>query len=600
MAFQNKMTLDLALIGNGTIGALVDETAGIVWACFPRFDGDPMFCSLLRESPREDYAGENRVTLANMVRSEQEYLVNTPVVVTRLFDADGGSIEITDFAPRFQQFGRIFCPMMLVRRITRLTGTPRVSVCLKPARDYGAAPTAVTRGSNHIRYLGSDTILRLTTDASITAILEGNTFALDGTLTLVLGPDESMQSSVAELGRHFQSETVDYWRTWVRSLAIPFEWQAAVIRAAITLKLNVFEDTGAIIAAMTTSIPEAPNTPRTWDYRYCWLRDAYFVVNALNRLGATRTMERYLHYILDIVSATGDGRIRPLYGISGKPAPVETSLPSLSGYRGMGPVRIGNEAQEQTQHDVYGAVVLAAPHAFFDERLIERGTLALFRTLETLGMRAARMFDVPDAGIWELRGTERVHTFSSVMCWAACDRLARIAAHLELNEESRHWASEADRLHAVISERSWNATRGCFVAAMDGDTLDASLLRLHEVGFLEADDPRFIGTVNAIEQELRHGDFIYRYSEPDDFGVPENAFLACTFWYINALAALGRRDEARALFENILASRGRHGLLAEDIDTRTREQWGNFVQTYSMVGIIDSAARLSISWDQAY
>ncbi|MEO8333792.1 MAG: glycoside hydrolase family 15 protein [bacterium] len=600
MASQSKMTLDLALIGNGTIGALIDETAGIVWACFPRFDGDPMFCSLLREAPREDNAGEFRVTLANMVRVEQEYLVNTPVLITRLYDADGGAIEITDFAPRLQQFGRIFCPMMLVRRITRLAGSPRINVCLRPAREYGAAPTGLTRGSNHIRYLGSDTILRLTTDASITAILEGNTFSLDNTVTLILGPDETISRSVAELGRQFQSETVNYWRTWVRSLAIPFEWQAAVIRAAITLKLNVFEDTGAIIAAMTTSIPEAPNTPRTWDYRYCWLRDAYFVINALNRLGATRSMERYLHYVLDIVASTGDGRIKPLYGISGRPAPKETSMPSLSGYRGMGPVRIGNEAQEQIQHDVYGAVVLAAPHAFFDERLIERGDLPLFRTLETLGVRAVRTFDQPDAGIWELRGTERVHTFSSVMCWAACDRLARIAAHLQLDEEARHWAGEADRLHAVISERSWNAARGCFVAAMDGDTLDASLLRLHEVGFLAADDPRFIGTVNAIEQELRHGDFIYRYSEPDDFGVPENAFLACTFWYINALAALGRRDEARALFENILASRGRHGLLAEDIDTRTREQWGNFVQTYSMVGIIDSAARLSISWDQAY
>ena len=402
------------------------------------------------------------------------------------------------------------------------------------------------------------------------------------------------------MGRHFQNETSEYWRTWVRSLAIPFEWQAAVIRAAITLKLNVYEDTGAIIAAMTTSVPEAPNTPRTWDYRYCWLRDAYFVVNALNRLGATRIMERYLHYILDIVASTGEGRIKPLYGISGRPAPKEASVPTLSGYRGMGPVRVGNKAQEQIQHDVYGAVVLAAPHAFFDERLVERGDLALFRILETLGARAAKVFDVPDAGIWELRNTERVHTFSSVMCWAACDRLARIAAHLKLRGESDHWASEAERLHAVICDRSWSASRGSFVAAMDGDTLDASLLRLNEVGFLAADDPRFAGTVRAIERELRHGDFIYRYSEADDFGVPSNAFLACTFWYINALAALGRRDEARALFENILASRGKHGLLAEDIDTRTREQWGNFVQTYSMVGIIDSAARLSISWDQAY
>lgn len=601
MAQANGMTsLDLAPIGNGTLGALVNAMGDVVWACFPRFDGDPMFCALLREDDGEDQAGVFRISLANFARSEQEYLVNTPVLITRLYDSDGGAIEITDFAPRFQQFGRMFCPMMVVRRIKRIAGTPRISVCLRPASDYGAERAEITRGSNHIRFIGTETVLLLTTDASVVAILEGNTFSLDGAITLLLGPDETTQSSADDVGRRFLEETIAHWRTWVRSLAIPFEWQAAVIRAAITLKLNVFEDTGAIIAAMTTSVPEAPDTPRTWDYRYCWLRDAYFVVNALNRLGATRSMERYLRYILDIVASTGDGRIKPLYGISGRPAPKEKTVPSLPGYRGMGPVRIGNEAQEQVQHDVYGAVVLAAPHAFFDERLVERGDVALFRTLETLGARAARLFDVPDAGIWELRGTERVHTFSSVMCWAACDRLGRIAAHLGLTGESQHWSSEAARLHAVICARSWNPARGSFVATMDGDTLDASLLRLHEVGFLAADDPRFASTVNVIERELRHGDFVYRYAEPDDFGVPTNAFLACTFWFINALAALGRRDEARALFENILACRGRHGLLAEDIDPRSKEQWGNFVQTYSMVGIIDSAARLSVSWDQAY
>jgi GH15 family glucan-1,4-alpha-glucosidase len=601
MAREGGMSsLDLALIGNGSIGALINPTGDVVWACFPRFDGDPMFCSLLRDAAESGSPGEYRVVLEGLVRHEQEYLLNTAILITRLYDANGGVVEITDFCPRFEQFGRMFCPMMHVRRIERIAGKPRVSVQLHPASEYGAHAATTTSGSNHIRFVGAFAVLRLTTDLSITAVLEGNTFTLDGAVTLLLGPDETTPSSVAELGRHLQSETVDHWRTWVRSLAIPFEWQAAVIRAAITLKLNVYEDTGAIIAAMTTSIPEAPHTPRTWDYRYCWLRDAYFVVNALNRLGATRSMERYLHYILDIVASTGDGRIKPLYGLSGRPAPKETTVPSLSGYRGMGPVRIGNEAQEQVQHDVYGAVVLAAPHAFFDERLVQRGDVELFRVLETLGERAAALFDVPDAGIWELRNTERVHTFSSVMCWAACDRLAKIATHLELATEAERWAGEAERLHAAICERSWNATRGSFMATMDGDTLDASLLRLHEVGFLRADDPRFVGTVRAIESELRHGDFIFRYSEADDFGVPSNAFLACTFWYVNALAAIGRREEARALFENILASRGTHGLLAEDIDVRSREQWGNFVQTYSMVGIIDSATRLSIAWDQAY
>jgi GH15 family glucan-1,4-alpha-glucosidase len=593
-------SLDLALIGNGTIGALINPQGDIVWACFPRFDGDPAFCALLQERTPERDFGSFSVELLEGVRQEQEYLVNTPILVTRLYDRHGACVEMTDFAPRFRQYGRMFCPMTLVRQIRRVAGNPRVRVRLRPAHHYGRHPAGTTGGSNHIRYVGTDIVLRLTTDASITAIGEENAFFLEDAITLLLGPDETLQGSVAEVGRRFLEETAAYWREWVRSLGIPFEWQDAVIRAAITLKLNALEDTGAIVAAMTTSIPEAPGSGRNWDYRYCWLRDAYFVVNALNRLGATRTMERYLGYIVNIVAGTEDGRLQPVYGITGRAVPDERAIDSLSGYRGMGPVRIGNQAHRQVQHDVYGSAILAATHVFFDRRLVQRGDEVLFRRLEVLGERAASLFDQPDAGIWELRGAARVHTFSSVMCWAGCDRLARIAVHLGLADRAAYWGSQAARIHEVVCERSWNPKRESFVGTMGGDTLDASLLRMHEVGFLAADDPRFAGTVRAIERELRHGDFVFRYVEEDDFGKPENAFLVCTFWHINALAALGRRDEARALFENLLACRNQHGLLAEHIDPRTREQWGNFVQTYSMVGIIGSAVRLAIRWDQAF
>lgn len=594
------MSLDLALVGNGTIAALINPAGEIKWGCFPRFDGDPVFCSLLHDGKDGGQFGMFAIDVVDAVRTEQEYLVNTPILVTRSFDAEGGAIEITDFAPRFRQYGRMFCPVMLVRHVKRIAGNPRVRIRLRPSREYGCERPRTTTGSNHIRYYGGDIVLRLTTDASTTAILEENPFYLEDEITLLLGPDETVNGSVSEVGRHFAEETASHWREWVRMLAIPFEWQDAVIRAAITLQLNVFEDTGAIIAAVTTSVPEAPDSGRNWDYRFCWIRDAYFVVNALNRLGATRTMERYLAFILNIVADAEDGTLKPLYGINGRSVPAEHAAKCLSGYRGMGPVRIGNQAYLQVQHDVYGAAILAAPHVFFDRRLVRRGDDTLFPKLEALGEQAAKLFDKPDAGIWELRGKLRVHTFSSVMCWAGCDRLARIANHLALPERAKYWRAHADRMHAVICERSWNQQLNAFAGTMDGDTLDASLLRLHEVGFLPADDPRFASTVTAIEKQLKHGDFIYRYAERDDFGTPENAFLVCTFWYINALGALGRRDEARALFEKVLAHRNPHGLLSEDIDPKTGELWGNFVQTYSMVGVIDSAIRLSVEWDQVY
>jgi GH15 family glucan-1,4-alpha-glucosidase len=589
--------LDLALIGNCTIGALVDARANITWSCFPRFDGEPVFCSLLREN--EDY-GFFAVELADCERTEQHYLENTAILATQLYDRHGGAIEITDFAPRFGQFGRRFRPMMLVRQVKRLAGSPRITLRLRPACEDGARRPDVTWGSNHVRYVAPTMTLRLTTDASVTALLQETTFFLEDTITLLLGPDETIHEAAGEVGRRFLEETTRYWHEWVRALAIPFEWQEAVIRAAITLKLNSYDDTGAIVAAMTTSIPEAAGSGRNWDYRYCWLRDAYFVVNAQNRLGVTRTMERYLSFIVNVAANSGGNPLQPVYGIDGRAGLEERVAPALAGYRGMGPVRIGNQAYRQVQHDVYGSTILAATHIFFDQRLTRRGDEALFRRLELLGEQAVRCYDQPDAGPWELRSSAHVHTFSAVMCWAACHRLALIGGRLGLAERAAHWRDQEQQMHDAISKRAWNAQRGVFVSTFDGDAMDATLLLLHEVDFLAADDPRFAATVAAVEKELRRGDFIFRYVGQDDFGVPENAFLVCTFWYVNALATLGRREEARALFEKLLACRNRHGLLAEHIDPNSGEQWGNFVQTYSMVGLINAAIRLSIRWDQAF
>ena len=231
-------SLDLALIGNCSIGALVGPTAEIVWACFPRFDGDAMFCSLLRERRADEDFGYAAVDLVDFSHAEQEYLTNTAILVTRLHDRHGGVVEVTDFAPRFRQHGRMFAPMTLVRQLRRLSGSPRLVLRMRPAHDYGRSRPAVTWGSNHIRYVAPELTLRLTTDASVTAILEEMPFFLEDSATLILGPDETLQDAVGETGRHFAEETADYWRDWVRYLSIPFEWQEAVIRAAITLMLN--------------------------------------------------------------------------------------------------------------------------------------------------------------------------------------------------------------------------------------------------------------------------------------------------------------------------------------------------------------------------
>jgi GH15 family glucan-1,4-alpha-glucosidase len=490
--------------------------------------------------------------------------------------------------------------MTIVRSLRRVAGSPRVIVRLRPSDGYGRTRPQRTVGSNHLRYVSNDVTLRVTTDAPITDILEERPFLLEDTMTMLLGADESITSNVHQVGRSFIEETLAYWRTWVRHLAIPFEWQDAVIRAAITLQLNTFDDTGAIIAAMTTSIPEAPDSGRNWDYRYCWLRDSYFVVNALNRLGATETMESYLRYIVGIVAGVGDGPLQPVYRINGDAALTEQVETALPGYRGMGPVRIGNDAYRQVQHDVYGSAILAATHAFFDRRLTRWGDKALFERLEPLGHRAIAAHDQPDSGIWELRGRSRVHTFSSVMCWAACDRLARIAARLNLPERAQEWTAAADTIRTFITTNCWNEQRGSYIGSVGGTEIDASLLLLAELNFTTPDDPRFVSTVRVIERELKRGDYVFRYIEKDDFGTPQNAFVVCTFWLIGALAATGRVEAARDWFEKLLTLRNRHGLLAEHLDPATGEAWGNYVQTYSMVGLINAAIRLSVPWEDAF
>ena len=587
-------SLDLALVGNGSIGALIDAAGAVAWCCFPRFDGDPVFCSLLAGDSPGGKPGAFTVELEGVVRTEQQYLPDTPILVTRCYDAKSGGIEITDFCPRSEKDGGLVCPKLLVRQVRPFGGSPNVRVRVDPAADYGCAKRQHALGGGHINFAG-EPALRLTTNAPTEAIVNRTLFHVRETITLMFGLDDPITGDVTSAGSTMLENTTAYWRNWARSLQAPSEWRDAVIRAAITLELNVYEPTGAIIPAMTTSIPEAPNTARTWDYRYCWPRDAYFTADALSRLGETRTIERYLAFLLGVAETTDDAQLGPIYTIDGGPIPTEHVAKCLPGYRGMGPVHVGNKASEQAQHDLYGEAVLTAAPLFLNSRASQAGDEARLAKLEQFGEHAARLYEVPDAGLWELRGAERVHTYSSIMCWAACDRLAKYADRLALADRAEYWRSRATNIHDVISRRSWSVKLNAFTATMDGDSLDASLLLMPRLGFLEAADQRFVGTVAAIEKQLKHGDFVYRYVERDDFGYPENAFLVCTFWYIEALAAMGgaRREEARALFEKVLAARNRHGLLAEDLDPRTLEQWGNFPQTYCMAGIIDCALGLT-------
>ncbi|MCH2241343.1 MAG: glycoside hydrolase family 15 protein [Aquabacterium sp.] len=587
-------SLALGVVGNGAYNALIDKLGRVVWCCWPRFDADPVFNALLDDRPD---SAAFAIEIENLAHVEQCYEPNTAILRTRLHDRDGQALEIVDFAPRFFTRGRMFHPVMLVRRVRPLQGTPRVRVRVTPRFDWSRSAPQITSGSNHVRYIGPDQTLRLNTDAPLSYVLPGRAFVLDRPMNFLLGQDETLAGGIEDTAREFEDATRDYWRQWSRRLAVPLEWQEAVIRAAITLKLSVYEDTGAIIAAMTTSIPEAPGTSRNWDYRYCWLRDAFFVVRALNSLSEVGTMESYLRWLTNVVIESHGGHIQPLYGIAREQELHEHLLEHLSGYRGHQPVRVGNQAHEHFQHDVYGNIVLGAAQAFHDHRLLKRAGAAEFRHMEIVGQQALRVFDQPDAGMWELRTRARVHTSSALMSWAACDRLAKIARVLNLPERHAFWSGHALRMRETILKESWSDTRQAFAESFGGRDLDASVLLMAEVGLIDPRDPRFVSTVDALERHLCDGPYMRRYEAPDDFGLPETSFNICAFWRIDALARIGRREQAREIFETLLATRNHLGLLSEDTHPVTGEMWGNFPQTYSMVGIINGAVRLSAPWD---
>jgi GH15 family glucan-1,4-alpha-glucosidase len=589
-------TLDLAVIGNCRTAALLDANARLVWWCFPRFDGDPVFCRLLAGDEEKGFCD---VVLDGFVSSQSQYVRNTPVVETILRAKDGSAVRVVDFAPRFRNFGRMFRPSQIMRIVEPVAGMPRITVRYRPTQNYGEPILRRTLGSSHVRDEGLSTAIRLTTDASLALIDREASFVLQHPIHMTFGEDEPVMGDLGQTAREFLSHTLEYWTEWVRRLSIGYEWQDAVIRAAITLKLSNFEETGGIVAALTTSIPEALGSRRNWDYRFCWLRDAHFVVKALNRIGATRTMESFINFILGI--AREDVRdLKPCYGIVPNSSLEEVEALALKGYQNSGPVRIGNAAADQVQNDTYGSVIMAALPMFYDRRLPRPGNEHLFHLLERLGGRAAELALEPDAGIWEYRGRSRIHSNSAAMCWAGVSRVGAIAAHLGLTDRARHWNALAEKLQGAIVERSWNEKRKAFTAAFGSDDLDASALLLPDLGLVDAKDPRFVSTVTAIERELIRNGHVMRYAAADDFGLPETAFLICRFWLIDAYALLGRTKEARDLFGEALGYRNRYGLLSEDVHPQTGALWGNFPQTYSMAGLISSAMRLSRSWEDRY
>ncbi len=579
---------DLGLVGNCQYAALVGLDGSVVWCCLPRFDSEPVFAALLDEGA----GGRFQVAPASGRTGAHRYLPNTNVLET-LFDDEDGAFRVYDFAPRFEQHDRSFRPTQLFRIVEPLRGQPRIRVVCDPRLGWSRKVPAASAGSNHVRFEGFPGEFRLTSDVPI-SYLGGQPFALTARRHLALTWGHPIEEPLAPLCDRFLAETIRYWQRWVKGCTVPPRYQAEVIRSALALKLHCFEDTGAIVAATTTSLPESPGSGRTWDYRYCWLRDAYYALSAFRLLGQFEERERFIQWLFDVAGGSPDLDLAPLYRVDGRSDLEERVLPEWPGFRGEGPVRVGNAAAAHRQNDIYGETALALAPVFLDERFRDEQSPRTLDLLVSLARKAVKVAGTPDAGIWELRTESVPQTFSTLMSWAAADR---VAAVLERHrpDEAAGLHAEARRLRAEILDRAWSEARGAFTATYGSDELDAALLQMVPLRFLHRGDPRLGATVDAVSRGLGRDGFLWRYRTDDGFGAPQVAFVLCTFWLVEALAVLGRAAEARGVLDHALRALSPLGLLSEDYDVRG-ELWGNYPQAYSHVGLIHAAFEASPRW----
>lgn len=580
----------MGLVGNCSYIAYIDTQAQVKWMCLPRFDDSYVFGSLLDK----DKGGEFSITPVGECTSVQYYIPNTNVLCTE-FNCSSGSFRVIDCAPRFYQYERYYRPLMLVRKIELLSGNPYVRVKCTPRGNYGAMIPQVMPGSNHLRYMNFDMPVRLTTDIPLSNIQEDQPCVIDRNRYLVFTYGEPLEAPLKSTSEDFINKTVRFWQNWVKATYVPDIYQEEVIRSALVLKLHQYEDTGGIIASGTTSLPEHNGSSRTWDYRYCWFRDSYYTLKAFNELGHFDELEKYFDYIQNILM-NEDGRIQPLYSITGKKELEEIHI-DLEGYMGNQPVRIGNKAYMQIQNDVYGQILVGVMPLFTDKRLTATANRSYKMMANRLLDWIKLTMDEPDAGLWEFRNVKQIHSYTMLFHWAgskAAARIGKVMTDGALVTKAEKLAKAA----ALRIEKTYDAEQRVYTQAAGVANLDASALKLITMSYLDPHSEKARDHLINLEKSLRtHQGLFYRYVHPDDFGIPEATFLVCAFWYVDALATVGRIDDAVQTLDNILKYANHLGMFSEDVGL-DGSQWGNFPQTYSHVGLINAVFRISKKLDR--
>lgn len=584
---MEKHLYQSGLIGNCSYLAHIEKDTNISWLCFPRFDSDFIFGGMLDRNK----GGEFTILPQNGgYTSEQSYLENTNVLQTKIVSSSGDSYTVTDFAPRFNNFERYYKPLMVVRKIEPLEGEPKIKIKCQPVSDYGNLMLKPSPGSNHISYFGAGQEIRLTTNCSIAYILEEKAFRVNRPIYLVLTYGRPLEAAIEMTIERFLNSTIQYWRDWIKSTSIPNFNQVMVVRSALVLKMHQYEDTGAIIASSTSSLPESPGSTRNWDYRYCWMRDTYYTLNVFNHLGHFEELERYFEYIQNLPTDS-EGRYQPLYSITGS-ALLEEKIVDLDGYMQNKPVRFGNQAYTHIQNDLYGQVLVSLLPLYADKRFIESEKSHSKPFIHNLLSKIEATMDEKDAGLWEFRNLQQQHCYTFLFHWAGACSAIKIADRLK-DPEMKSKALELKAKAAEKIEACYLPELKAYSQAIGTTNMDASTLQLITMGYFGDDIERANDHLKMLEKDLLSKNYLfYRYKHMDDFGEPETTFLICAFWYIEALACVNRLDEAIEGFETLCNYCNHLRLFSEDVDQHTGSQWGNFPQTYSHVGLMNAAYRI--------
>ncbi|AFD07112.1 glycoside hydrolase family 15 protein [Solitalea canadensis] len=588
---MQKHTYQSGIVGNCAFIAHVHKNTDISWLCWPRFDSSFVFGSLLDQ----EKGGSFTILPEGSFTSRQFYVENTNVLCTEV-ECSEGIYRIIDFAPRFYQYERYYKPLMLVRKIQVMSGNPRVKITCRPTKNYGESELERFVGSNHVQYSGLANPIRLTSNFPLSHIVAGKYSALNETKYLVLTFGTPLEAPLESTAEDFLRKTTVYWQQWVKNTGIGNMYQEQVIRSSLALKIHQFEDTGAIVAASTTSLPEFDQSGRTWDYRFCWLRDAYYILQAFNNIGHFEEMEGYFNYLANI-SENEKGRYQPLFSISGDANLREREV-DLYGYLGNKPVRVGNQASEHIQNDAYGQMLLSLLPLYTDKRFTYSERHDSAKWVENMLLKIENTIDEEDAGIWEFRHIAQRHCYTNLFQWAGCQAAMKIAAHINNIPLEKKAMELADRAAKHI-EACYDPVREVYTQAEGTSNLDASTLQLIMMGYLDHRSEKARKHLEAVEDELKApGGLFYRYKHKDDFGIPETTFLITAFWYVEALACVGRIKEATEAFENLLKYTNHLGLLSEDVLWEDGSQWGNFPQAYSHVGLMNAAYRIAKKIDK--